>query len=209
MVTEQVKRSFGFLRTTAIGGVFFLLPLVVIAFLLGQVVQVVWVVAKELNSYLPTQTPLGYASLFLAAIALIVLACFACGIIARRSIANKFTGVIEKYLLMLFPRYAIFKEQLSGNIGGEVFKNSLRPVLISLDDYQRIAFEVERTADNRVVTYLPGSPDPWSGTVILIAAERVQQLNIDFGETLGAFEKLGSDTRRLLDIAERANINPA
>lgn len=202
MVTEQVKRSFGFLRTTAIGGIFFLLPLVVVAFLLGQVAQVVWVVVKELNNYLPTQTPLGYASLFFAAIALIVLACFMCGIIARRSLASKFTTVVEKYLLMLFPRYAIFKEQLSGNIGGEVFKNCLCPVLINLEFYQRVAFEVERTMDNRVVCYLPGSPDPWSGTVIIVKDTQVQRMDVDFGETLGAFEKLGQDTQRLISILD-------
>lgn len=205
MVTEKIKRSFGFLKTTAIGGIFFLFPFVVVAFLLGQVVQVAWVVAKELNSYLPTQTPLGYASLFLAALSLIVLACFVCGIIARRSLAGKFTGLVEKYLLMLFPRYAIFKEQLSGNIGGEVFKTCLQPVFVDLEHYQRVAFEVERTAGNRVVIYLPGSPDPWSGTVIIVKDSQVQRMDVDFGETLGAFEKLGQDTGRLVETLQGSN----
>jgi uncharacterized membrane protein len=206
MVTDQVTRSFGFLKTTAIGGVFFLLPFVVIAFLLGQVAQVAWVVASELGGYLPTQTPLGYASLFVAAVALIVLACFACGIAARRSIASRFTSTIEKYLLMMFPRYAIFKEQLSGNIGGDVFKNRLNPVLLTMQDHRRIAFQVERMADDQVVVYIPGSPDPWSGSVILVPGAKVEPLDVDFGETLGAFEKLGQDTGRLLAIANRAAV---
>ena len=202
MVTEHVKKSVGFVRTSAIGGIFFLLPFVVVAFLLGQVGKVVWVVAKELNQYMPTQTPMGYAALLLGAIALIVLACFGCGIIARRSLANRFTGVIEKYLLMLFPRYAIFKEQLSGNIGGDVFKNCLTPALITLQDHQRLAFEVERASGNRVVVYLPGSPDPWSGTVIILPDTKVESLKVDFGATLGAFEKLGQDTQLLLAMGQ-------
>lgn len=200
MVTQHVTRSFGFLKTTAIGGVFFLLPLIVIAALVGQGVQIVWAIAVPLAGALPEQIRnlFGYTMLFAAALALIVLACFVSGILARRSIAKKMTTIVEKYLLMLFPRYAIFKEQLSGNIGGDIFKNRLSPVLVSLQDCQRVAFEVERTADDRVVVYLPGSPDPWSGSVVLVRSDQVESLPADFGLTLGAFEKLGQETKLLL-----------
>ena len=204
MVTQHVTRSFGFLKTTAIGGIFFLLPLVVIGVLLGQVVQVVAVVAREIskNQLIPAQTPLGYSLLFLSAIALIVLACFFCGVVARRSIARKFTRSIEKYLLMLFPRYAIFKEQLSGNIGGDDFKNKLSPVVVQFHDYQRVAFEIERGTDkagNEIATvYLPGSPDPWNGTVVMVPTASVSPLAHDFLTACGVFETLGNGTQLLL-----------
>lgn len=198
MVTQQVSKSFGFLKTTAIGGIFFLLPVVVIAVLLGKVVQVLWVIALQIGKYLPSDTPLNYVLLFLAAVALVILLCFFCGVLARRAFAMRFTSFVEKYLLMMFPRYAIFKEQLSGNIGGEICRNRLRPVLVQFDDYQRLAFEVEETTGETATIYLPGSPDPWTGTVILIARERVKSLTIEFGVAVGTMETLGHDLQKLL-----------
>ena len=104
----------------------------------------------------------------------------------------------------MFPRYAIFKEQLGGNIGGDIAKNRLKPVKVRLDGYCRLAFEVERRADANdlsdelVTLFLPGSPDPWTGTVIYTTADRVENVDAPSPDVLGAFEKLGTDTQAIL-----------
>ncbi|MFG0265067.1 MAG: DUF502 domain-containing protein [Rhodopirellula sp. JB055] len=204
---HHVKRHFSFLRTTAIGGIFFLLPLVVVLFLIGQLAQVIYAVAVALLPILQDYTPFhdttGYLLIFGIATLLLILACFVSGIMARRSIARQFTRLIEKYLLMMFPRYAIFKEQLSGNIGGEVAKNRLRPVVVRLEGFSQLAFEVERYrgADSAkdpmgVTLYLPGSPDPWNGKVVMVEASRVQRIDAPFGDVVGTFEQLGTDTQK-------------
>ncbi|SMP69503.1 Uncharacterized membrane protein [Neorhodopirellula lusitana] len=210
---KHVTRQLSFLRATAIGGIFFLLPLVVALFFLGQIAQVVYAVAVQiqplLRDHLGINNATGYGLIFAIALLAIVLACFMAGILASRSVARQFTGVMEKYLLMLFPRYAIFKEQLSGNIGGDIAKNRLKPVRVRLEGYNRLAFEVERgtlnsdaastEAANEIVTlYLPGAPDPWTGTVIYVDADRVEPVNAPFPDVLGAFEKLGTDTQKIL-----------
>lgn len=206
---QHVKRQISFLRTTAIGGIFFLLPLIVVCVLIGQVVQVVYAIAigalPVLQEYMPFNDAFGYFLIFAIATLVLVLACFVSGLMARRSLARQFTRFVEKYLLMLFPRYAIFKEQLSGNIGGDIAKNRLRPVCVQLEGFSRLAFEVERYRSETagadpcgVTLYLPGSPDPWNGTVIMVAADRVTRLDVPFGDVLGAFEKLGDDTQKLL-----------
>lgn len=226
MITREVTRSLGFLKTTAIGGIFFLLPLVVIGVLLGQVYSVVAVVMKSLSDagadqYIAAESASGYVMLFLAAIALLVLACFVCGVLAQRSLARNFTQSIEKYLLMLFPRYAIFKEQISGNIRDETYKNRLQPVLVRFNDHSQLAFEVteaplQRAAtqpqpakqtratepsspEDLVAVYLPGSPDPWAGTVVLVTTDQITPLATDFLTACGTFEQLGSGMRQLIE----------
>lgn len=202
MVTQHVKQSFGFFKTTAIGGIFFLLPIVVIAVLLGQLAQVVWMVGGVIDQYLPVHTPLGYSLLFLTALALILLACFAAGVAARRSLAAKFTSIVETYLVMIFPRYAIFKEQLSGNIGGKQFSNRLVPVLVQYNGWQRLAFQVETLTTGHVTIFLPGSPDPWNGTVVLVSPNDVSPLAIGFSDAVGVLEKLGQDMQLILAGAD-------
>lgn len=200
IMKKHVSRQVRFLRATAIGGIFFLLPFAVLCFFLGQVAQVVYAVAIQLqplmSEYLKVNDAMGYALLLFIAIIVLVLACFIAGILATRSIARNFTKWIEKYLLMMFPRYAIFKEQLSGNIGGDIARNRLRPVCVALNGYQSLGFEVERRA--QVTVYLPGSPDPWAGSVVIVEPEQIRPLDVPFGDVLGAFEKLGDDTQALL-----------
>lgn len=198
MIGKQASRVLKFLRTTAIGGIFFLLPLTVVGMLLGQVVSVIWTASGAVGGYLPKEEPLGYALLFLSGIAILVLLCFAAGIVARRAVGRKFTATTEKYLLMLFPRYAIFKEQLSGNIGGTEFHNTMHPVVVTCIDYDRIAMEIERHGD-RVTLFLPGSPDPWSGTVVMADAKKVRPLSANFGDAMATFEQLGRRTQAIAD----------
>jgi len=200
---EKVSQSFGVLKTTAIGGIFFLLPLIVVGALVGQLLQVVWVVGRSVHSYLPVKTPAGYSLLLAATVLLLLLLCFAAGVAAKRSLGKRFTESVEKYLLMLFPRYAIFKEQLTGNIGGEVLHNQLKPVMLSMPEGKRLGMEVERReAGNTgwVTVFLPGSPDPWSGSVVIVESSRVQRLEIPFTEAIATAEQLGRGSLRLLDV---------
>ena len=64
---EHVARKIGFLKTTAIGGLVFLLPLIVIGILLGQLVPIVLTVAQFLNETLGFKSATGYAVLALTA----------------------------------------------------------------------------------------------------------------------------------------------
>jgi uncharacterized membrane protein len=195
---ERVTKTFGFLRTTAIGGLIFLLPLAVIGGLLGYVYNVVLGVYKPLKTYLPVDTATGTAILFLIAVGILVALCFLCGFLAKRAIARKFSELVEKYLVMAFPKYAIYKDILAGNVGGDAAMPSLKPITIQLDDMIRIGDEAGRTDRGLVSAYLPGSPDPWTGFVALVEADRVQPLGLNFGETSAVCERLGRSSAHLL-----------
>jgi len=182
----------------AIGGLIFLLPLAVIAALLGYVYNAVCVVYEPLKERLPVSTVGGTALLFLIAVGILIALCFACGFAARRAIARKFSGMVEKHLVMIFPKYAIYKDILAGNVGGDSHSPTLLPVTVEFDDAIRIGYESGRTERNLVIVYLPGSPDPWMGSVVLVEPRRVKPLNLAFGETSALCERLGRDSARLL-----------
>ncbi len=201
---ERVTKTFGFLKTTAIGGLIFLLPLAVIGGLLGYVSNVVMTIYTPLSKKLPVSTATGTAILFLIAVGILVALCFLCGFLARRAIARKFSELVEKYLVMAFPKYAIYKDILAGNIGGDAAAPSLVPATIRFDDAIRVGYEAGRTERGLVIVYLPGSPDPWTGFVALVEADRVQPLDLDFGETSAICERLGRNSAQLLGAVEPA-----
>ncbi len=195
---ERVTKTFGFLKTTAIGGLIFLLPLAVIAFLLGYVFNVVLLIYEPLEEYNPVSTAAGTALLFLIAVGILVFLCFLCGLAARRAVARKFSRTVEKHLVMVYPKYAIYKDIVAGNVGGDALAPSLLPVTIQFDDAIRIGYEAGRTERGLVIVFLPGSPDPWIGSVILVEPDRIQPLDADFSETAAICERLGRDSAQLL-----------
>ena len=194
-----MHKKFGVLKTTALGGVIFLLPLIIIGALLGQVAQVVFVVAEVIGEWLPLKTAEGIALLLAIALLIVLLICFIAGFVARRSLGKRFSGFVEKYLVMFFPRYAIIKEQMAGTIGGDETKPTLKPVRVTFNDCSRIAFQVESVETGDAITvYLPGSPDPWIGTVVQIESERVEPLPVDFQDAVAVFEQLGRGSAAVL-----------
>lgn len=191
-----------FLRTTAIGGLLFLLPLIVIGALIGQVVPIVLTVAESLGEILPgfVKTPGGIALLILLAIAILLLLCFAAGILASKSFGRNLSEMFEKKLMLLFPRYAILKDQMADSIGGDQTKPQMKPVLVRFDDCMRVGFETERNDETQIASvYLPGSPDPWAGKVVLVGVDRVEALKTDFGSAVAICEQLGRGATRLLE----------
>jgi uncharacterized membrane protein len=195
---SKSTKTIGFLKTTAIGGVLFLLPLIVIGALVGQVVPIILTIAEALGDIIPLKTPAGIALLVLLALATVLLLCFAAGLLARRSFGRRISEGFEKGLLMLFPRYAILRDQMAGTIGGDETKPQMKPVLASLNNSSRLGFEIERSDDGLVTVYLPGSPDPWSGSVVFLKADRIQRPDIEFGDAVAIFEQLGRGSASLL-----------
>jgi uncharacterized membrane protein len=188
-----------FLRKTAIGGLFFLLPLAVVVYLLGQIFAGVSAVAKPLHEVIPVNTPVGIAMLFCVAIALVILGCFAAGVVASRAIGQRFSTTLEKQLATIFPKYTIYKDLLAGNLNHGSENPSLKTILIANADGYRLAFESERLSNGMVVVFLPGSPDAWIGSIQLVPSDRVYRVAIDFNTTVGIIEQLGRNSKPQLD----------
>lgn len=204
MVRRHVTRHLGFFVTTAIGGVVFLLPLVVVGALLAEGWQIaLWIasairVPEWLEPALPTSY--GVAALeVLIGVAAVVAICFLCGVLATRQMGQWFTSKAEGYLTFFFPRYVVFKEQLASNLGGERAGGQLKPVRVRVGPFDQFGMEVERDTTEghpagEVVVYLPSAPDPWSGRVVIVPADDVTPIEADPGDFLAIFEKLGRDT---------------
>lgn len=195
MIMKKSKRWIRFLKTTAIGGLLFLLPLIVLGALASQLAPVVTGIAtfiQDHNEDLPFHTPTGIAFLTSLSIAVLLLMCFAAGMVAKWSIGQRLSGLFEKNLLMLFPRYAILKEQMADSIGGRDIRPQMKSVLVRLVDRRVIGFETDRSKDQKhVAVYLPGSPDTWAGQVAIVDSENVEPLSLDFGQTVSICEQLG------------------
>jgi uncharacterized membrane protein len=192
-----MTRSLKPFTTTLIGGVVFLLPLIVVLYVLGQGLALAARAVQPLVPLLPFQNVGGIALASMAALALVLLLCFGAGLLARAAVGRAFSERFENRLQTLYPRYSVIKAMSQG-LHGAVGQQVLKPVLASFDDHQLIAFDMERLDDGRAVLYLPGAPDAWSGSVVLVAADRLLPLDIEAAELAKALQGLGLGTAALL-----------
>jgi len=189
-----------FLKTTVIGGMVFLVPIVILIMILGKAHAIMMRVAAPLADWIPLEAVGGVALADLLAVVVVLALCFIAGLIARSRGAARIIDSLESKFLSSIPGYAFIKGMLGSILGAEG-DGKLDPVLLRLDDAWQVAFEVERCQDGRVVVYVPGAPEPWSGAVLLVDAERVERLDINMSTAIKNIRALGHGTRALMETA--------
>ena len=93
-----MQGKLGFLKTTAIGGVLFLFPLMVVGALLGQMAPIVMTVAEFLGEWIPVRTPVGISLLILCSLSVVLGLFFGAGLLARRSWGKRISVAFERNL---------------------------------------------------------------------------------------------------------------
>ncbi|MDW3223223.1 MAG: hypothetical protein R8G34_10115 [Paracoccaceae bacterium] len=178
------------MKTTILGGLLFLVPFAVILVVFGKAYQVSIVVATALDKYIPVSHVAGVAFANILALLLIVLVCYLAGLAARRGFLSTKMEKLEGFLIDALPGYAVAKGMIGSVAKEDEIASLLTPVMVKFDDYDQIAFEIERDA-GRSVLFLPGAPTTWSGTTVVVDKERVQYLSIPAHQAVKLMRVLG------------------
>ena len=185
------------IRTTLIGGVIFLIPLVFIVVVFGKAFQIMKVVATPLSKLIPFESVVGFAVVEILTVLVLILVCVLVGMLARSPWAQKVYEKLDAVLLQVIPGYAWIKG-ITGGIHDQDASDVLKPVLVRFDDQFQLAFEVDRASDGLVAVYLPGSPDPRSGTVSYVTADRIQPVDAGFKAVVKICRNLGRGSGKIL-----------
>lgn len=193
-VHGAMKSTFNMIKTTVLGGLLFLIPLAVVLVVLGKLAGVMRVAAEPFDAVVPVDSVLGVVLANVLAVALIVVVCFVAGLIAMNRLGQRVTETVENGLLAAVPAYTFVKGFTDSVAETDEMSSTFIPILVKFDDHAMLAFETERTAEDHVVVYLPGSPNPWSGNVVYVEAERVSPLDISVPDAVKTVRMLGRGT---------------
>ena len=180
---------FQFFKTTALGGILFLVPVIILIAVFTKAHQMISKIAAPVLAIVPVERVVGIVIVDLLALALLLLICFLAGLAAKTPRAGRLVASLESDFLSHVPGYELAKIKLTTQLRFE--KDEATTVLVRFDDQWQIGFEVERIAGEKVVVYLPGAPDPWSGAVTIVTDNRIARLDSKQLATLGVFKQLG------------------
>jgi uncharacterized membrane protein len=181
---------FRFVRTTVLGGLLFLFPIVFVFFIFGKALDITNKVFAPLEKLLPIESIAGIAVVKLLALGILVLICFIAGLSARTALAGRLVSSLETNVLKKIPAYTLLKSKAESVLSPEDI-GSMTPVLGRFDDSWQLAFEIERFPGGNVVVFLPGAPDPWSGSLCILAEDRITPLDLTVKSLADILKRLG------------------
>jgi uncharacterized membrane protein len=192
-----MKSVFHFLKATLLGGIVFLIPMIVLIVVLGKAFEVSRKVVAPLSERIAVESVGGIETPRLLAIAIIVFSCFLAGLLARTNLARQFVRWLESTFLSHLPGYSFMKSLGESMVGMEK-EQTLEVVLARIEDAWQIAFLVERIEGGHVALYVPGAPGPWSGCVYFMSDHRIKPLDVPLKSALKCVKSLGMGSNALL-----------
>jgi uncharacterized membrane protein len=190
-----------FLKTTIVGGVLFLAPLILFAMILRHAMGFAGKIAKPIATQFPQHQIAGVAiATIVAALVLLVLS-FCAGLAARTRAGKNVTHWLEETLLGNLPQYRMVKSLAEGLTQVEGVQG-MRPALVSIEGGWQIGYQIEELKDGWVAVFLPQSPTPMSGNLMYLPAARVRLLEMPIPEAMMLVKRLGVGSAAALAAAD-------
>ena len=178
-----------FLRTTLVGGLTFLLPIVLIGWLFQKAMVLAGQLARPALALLPEKLAGGVViGAIETSVALLVLA-FVAGMMARTGLGQRFMVWLENSLVGSLPQFN-FVRGIADSIDG-AGASDVQVVLVPADAGWAMGFIFEPGDGDTVTVFLPGAPQWTSGSLVFADRASIRPAGVSFGKAIMILKKLG------------------
>jgi len=194
-----MKNITDFLKTTLVGGVLIVLPLLLFYMLLSEILGMVVALATPIADLFPKGTFDEVKMTVLLAVILIVVVSFVFGLALRSSLLRRFGLWIENKTLGHLPIYKAVKSLSRGLAGAKedgVFKPA---ILTSSDGSREIVYLIEEHDDGQATILVPWTPTSFAGSIKILSRERIELLSASLGDTSAVLSNWGVGAKDLLN----------
>jgi uncharacterized membrane protein len=193
-----------FVRTTLLGGLLFLLPVVLIIYLLGKAFSLAATVLRPVSRLAPSDELVGIAVTDALVILALILLCFLAGLIAGTGLGASLRGVAEKAVLRHLPGYTLYKAAAGEPLGLPGNDDEVSVALARLDDAWLLAFVLERHDSGLLTVFVPSAPAAAAGSIYYLTEEQVRRLNVPIKDAMQCVMQLGVGSKALLASLPKA-----
>ncbi len=196
------------LKATVIGGLLFLLPLILVLILLGHAFRLAGKVARPISEGLRVDTLIGPAGEAVLAVLVLVLVSLAAGLAARTRTGKSMMRWSESSFLGGLPQYQMVKSMAQGLAKVESAEG-ISPALVNIEEAWQIGYVLESLENGWIAVFLPQAPTPMSGNVMYLPAERVRPLQITMAQAIAIVKRMGIGSAKALRGADLSLPVPA
>jgi uncharacterized membrane protein len=193
-----MKPLLEFLKMTLVGGLLVVLPLWVSLLLLLKAIKSALALLEPIAKLVPQK----FVHHDVVALCLLILICFAVGLVIRTELGKRIGDWLEQHLLGRLPGFSIVRGMV-GQFGGAKDEQSFQPALVEIEEALVPAFIIEKHADGQFTVFVSSSPTPMAGAIYILQPERVHPVDVPLRKAMVCVTKWGAGAAEM-----RAAIRP-
>ena len=179
-----------FLKTTLLGGLFVLLPLILLWLGLSEIAGLLVAMATPIADLFPAGVFDKQTAPAVVAVILLVGASFILGLAARSALINRLGRQFEGGVLDKVPMYRMLKIISSALIDAE--KSDVSPAIISDGSGGGDpCYVMEKHQDGRATVLLPWSPASFAGSIKVVQQSDLEILDCSIDELSRSLSQMG------------------
>src|SRR6516165_7275996 len=177
-----------FLRTTILGGVFFLIPIVVLTIILAKALEYANKVLQAVAVHILAASELSPTAATAMSVVIVAFVCLLAGLIARTMPAQKLIKGLETSVLSKVPAYEYLKQEGASALG--IATMAEQPVVLVETDFGwQIGVQTEPASGGFATLFLPGAPNPHSGGVYFVPTDRIRSAEVKLVAALNCMRR--------------------
>lgn len=193
-----MKHILNFLKTTFVGGLFILLPLLLLQLMLDEIFQLLVALATPIaDLILSKEWVEGFNAPIILTILLIFVTSFILGILAKSKLGQRCGNWLERNTVGRIPLYGVLKSLTAKLI--EIGEGSgFKPVmLVSSEGFKEFAYLIEVHGDGFATIMVPWAPTPLSGSVKIVPMKQLEMLDASLGDVTKVLSHWGTGAHAL------------
>jgi len=147
-----------FVRTTIVGGLFFLAPIVVLIVILAKAFDFAKKSLSAVFVHIPAASELSAGAATVLSVAIVALVCLLAGLVAHTVIAQRLVNLLESSFLSKIPGYDYLKQEGASALGvAEIAE--LPVVFVPMEGGWQLGVQTEALSGGLVSIFVPGAPN--------------------------------------------------
>ena len=193
-----MKNLLNFLKTTILGDLFVLLPVILIYLALSETLEVLELIAAPIaDLFFPGHFDDAEFTIPIA-LALLIGLSFILGLIMLSNTGRRVGDWIERIILGRIPGYNAIKNLITGFTSSQQ-DSSFKPALLkSSYGEKEFVYIVEDHGDGNCTIMQPWTPTPFAGSIKIVAKDRLEPLNISMGRLTEVLSQWGVGSKDIL-----------
>jgi len=193
-----MKQLLEFLKTTAMGGLFVLLPVLLLYLLLSEALDLVVAVATPIADLFPEGTFEKVEFPVIIGLILILGISFLIGLGLRLEKGRSLGRWIERTVFDRLPGYNALKSLTTGFAEAGKKGAFKAAVMTSSDGERELVYVIEDHTDGQVTVLVPWAPTAFAGSVKIVDRKRIEILDANLGDASHVLSQWGVGVRDLL-----------
>jgi uncharacterized membrane protein len=195
-----MERLKTFVKTTMIGGIGVILPVIILVLVFSWLFRFVTRNVRPLTNLIFADPEAIGLFADIISIILIITVCFLIGMFVKTKVGTYVYNSIERLLLDKIPGYTIAKDTVAQFIGGDEMPfSSVALVKPFGTDTLMTGFITDKHVNGSYTVFVPTGPNPTSGNILHVAPENVFKVEVPVEHAMRSIIACGAGSNELIE----------